>query len=115
MAKIVNSGSGPIPLDPNDSPHPIDGREEVTITPNPKTKAQRQANTQAQRNAAAAVRQEQNAHAPGKPTPTQTTRRRKRKRDLYYKAVEADLAAGRITPEEAKKRLPTRQPRVKSD
>jgi hypothetical protein len=107
MAKVVNFGSGPIPSDPGDpAPRPIVERKEPTVTPNPKTKAQREGNTKAQRLADAARLQEQNAHAPSKLTPTQKTRRRKRKRDEYYKAVEAALAAGRITPEEAKKRLP---------
>ena len=116
MARIVKSGCGPTPPDPNDPvPRPIDGRKEVTITSNPKTKAQRQANHQAQGLEAAVRRQKQNAHAPSKLTPTQRTRRRKAKRDAYYKAVEADLAAGRVTPQEAKKRLPTRQLRVKND
>jgi hypothetical protein len=116
MAKIISSASGPIPPDPNDPvPRPIVECKEVTKTPNPKTKAQRQANHQAQGLEAAARRQEQNAHAPSKLTPTQKTRRRKRKRDEYCKAEEADQAAGRITPEEAKKRLPTRQRCVTND
>jgi hypothetical protein len=114
MAKLVNYSSGPISPDPNQPPA-IDGHKEVIVTPNPKTKAQRQGNTNAQGLKAAAGQQEQNAYAPSKLTRTQKTARRKQKRDHKYKAVQADLAAGRITPEEAKKHLPRRQPRGRSD
>jgi hypothetical protein len=114
MAKIINSGSGPIPPDPNQPPA-IDRRKEVVVTPNPKTKAQREANAKAQGLKAAAGQQEQNAYAPSKLTPTQKTARRKGKRDHKYKAIQADLAAGRITLEDAKNHLPARQPRGKAD
>jgi hypothetical protein len=94
MAKIVNCGSGPIPLDPNDSPRPIVGRKEVVVTPNPNTKAQRQANTKARRLAAAEARQEQNAHAPAKLSKGQKKARRKHKRELYYKAEQPEMGQG---------------------
>ena len=116
MAKIVSSVSGPIPPDPNDPvPRPIVERKEIVVTPNPKTKAQRQANHQAQGLEAAARRQEQNAHAPAKVSKWQKKARRKRERDLRYAVVQGDLAAGRITEDEAKKRLPKRQGKRKSD
>ena len=116
MAKIISSASGPIPPDPNDPvPRPIVECKEVTKTPNPKTKAQREGNTKAQRSAAAVMRQEQNAHAPAKLSKWQKKARRKRKRERRYAVVQADLAAGRITEDEAKKRLPKRQEKRKSD
>jgi hypothetical protein len=112
MAKIVNSGSSPIPSDPNQPPA-IDGRKEVMVTPEPKTKAQRQVNTKAQGLIAATKRQEQNARASAKLSKWQKKARRKRKRELRYKVVQTDLAGGRITLEEAKKLLPKRQEKRK--
>jgi hypothetical protein len=116
MPGIIRIESGPQPLE--DAKQPASAgvtKLEVVVTPEPKTKDQRLADAQAQSTAAAAMRQEQNAHAPSKLSRTQETARRKRKRDNYYKAVQAALAAGRITLDDAKKMLPTRQPRVKSD
>jgi hypothetical protein len=118
MAKIVNSDSGPIPLDPGErSPRPILERKEPTKTPNPKTKAQREGNAKARRLAAAEARQE---HAPAKLSKPKLSKwqmkaRRKRKREVRYRVVQVDLAAGRITEDEAKKRLPKRQGKRKSD
>jgi hypothetical protein len=116
MAKIVNSASGPIPPGPLDlAPRAIDGRKELLVTPNPKTKAQRQANTKAQRLIAATKRQEENAYVPAKLSKWQKKARRKRERELRYKVMQADLASGKITPEEAKARLPKRQEGHKKD
>jgi hypothetical protein len=116
MAKIVKICSGPEPPDPNDPPpRPIDGRKEPVVTPNPKTKTHRQGNTKAERIAAAAKRQEANAHAPAKLSKWQKKARRKREREVRYTAVKIDLAAGKITPEEAKNRLPRRQEQRKGD
>lgn len=110
MAKIIDSASGPIPPDPND-PVPVarDGRKEVTVTSKPKTRAQRQANAKAQGLSAAAKRQEQNAYAPRKQSESQRTAQRKRARDLYHHSVQTDLAAGKITAEQAKARLTKRR------
>jgi len=114
MAKIIQYSSGPRLPDPGEeAPLPIVERKEVVVTPNPKTKAQRQANAQARGLAAAEARQEQNAHAPAKLSKGQKKARRKRERQIRYTAVKADLAAGKITPDEAQNRLPRRQEKRK--
>ena len=114
MAKIVNSVSGPIPPDPNHPvPRPIDGRKEVSVTPNPKTKAQRQANEQAAGLTAAQTQQQQNAYQRPKLSKSQKKAQRKREREIHYKAIQADLASGAISEEQAKNMFPKRQQSTK--
>jgi hypothetical protein len=110
MDKIVCSESGPIPEDPVKSPavSPPEGIE-VTVTPDPKTKAQRQANDKASGLTAAQAQQQQNAYQRPKLSKWQKKAQRKREREAHYKAIQADLASGAITEEQAKKMLPQRQ------
>jgi hypothetical protein len=116
MAKVVDSGSAPIPPDP-DQPQPTDGRKEVYFVPNPKTSAQRRINAKSLRVFAAVVRQEENAHAPPrKLSKGQKKARRKRTRDIHYKAaVQSALERCEISPERAKELLPKRQKHTKND
>jgi hypothetical protein len=89
MAKIVNSGSGPIPPDP-DQPRTVDGRKEVLVTPDPKTRKQARANKKAERLARAQERQVQNTYTPLKVTDRAKRAARNRKRKAYRKARDAN-------------------------
>lgn len=116
MAKIINSASGPIPPDPNEPiPKARPARKEVVVTPDPKTKAQRRANKKAVGLAEAAKRQEKNAYVPHKLRKGQKKARRKRIRDIHFKAMEADLERGTISPERARELLPKRQNQSKNE
>ena len=115
MAKIVNSGSGPIAPD-SDQPQPTQGRKVVYFFDDPKTSAQRRINAKSQRILAAVVRERENAYAPlSKLSKGQKKARRKRIRDIHYKAVQSALKDGAISHERAKELLPKRQKRTKSD
>jgi hypothetical protein len=115
MPTIISSGSGPISPDPDSSsPQPAVQHKEVIVTPNPTTTAQKRDNAQAERVEAAYQRQPRNAYPSSKPSKGKKKARRKLKRDARYRAVLSDLEAGRISPEEAKKRLPKRQKKTKT-
>jgi hypothetical protein len=115
MAKIVNSGSGPIPPDP-DQPRAGDWRKEAGLIPNPKASAQRRINAAVLRLVAAYERQDENAHAPRrKLSKSQKKARRKDTRDIHYTAVQSALKDSAISAERAKELLPKRQKRTKND
>jgi hypothetical protein len=108
--KITSSQSGPIESDPSQkSLLRQSAKVEVVVTPNPKTRKQMQANAKAERLSRAQARQEQNVCAPRKQNESQRTARRKRDRDMYHAAAQSDLAAGRITAEQAKEHLTKRR------
>jgi hypothetical protein len=110
MPKIIHAQSGPQPPDPETQPASIrPDRIEIVVTPTPKIRKERQANAKAKNNQQAYERQQANAYAPDKQSETQRTARRKRARDKYHDAVRADLAAGKITEEQAKERLTKRR------
>jgi hypothetical protein len=116
MAKIVKSGSGPQELEQPKGPaaQPPLKAKKVAVSAEPKTGNEKRENWKAKGLAQAAQRQEENARlASPKLSKGQEKARRKRTRDVHYKAVQADLASGVISEEEAKKRLPRRQaPRI---
>jgi hypothetical protein len=89
MAKIISSGSGPIPRDPSQQ-RAMEVRKEVLVTPEPKTRKQARANKKAERLTQAQERQAQNVNAPLKVTDGAKRAARKRKREAYRKARGAD-------------------------
>jgi hypothetical protein len=102
MSKIVNSGSGPIPPD-SDQSQPGDWRKEAGLIPNPKASAQRRINAAVLRLVAAYERQDEIAHAPRrKLSKSQKKARRKDTRDIHYTAVQSALKDGAISAERAK-------------
>jgi hypothetical protein len=111
-AKIIKSESWPQELEQPKGPatqQPAKTKE-ITVTPEPKTGNKERDNWKARRLAQAAQRQQENAYAPRrKLSKGQKKARRRRIRECHYKAVQADLASGVISEEEAKKRLPRRQ------
>jgi hypothetical protein len=87
----------------------------IDVIPGVKTKEARQALSKAERRTAARERQEKTSHAPQAGlTRSQKTARRKCERDLRYQTVQATLARGAISAEQAKKLLPRRQKSVKN-
>jgi hypothetical protein len=113
MAKIVSTGLIPPEQPKRPTAQPPAKTKEVTITPEPKTGNQKRDNWKAKCLAQAAQRQEGKSYAPAKSSKWQEKKRRKLTREVYYKAVQSDLASGVISEEEAKKRLPRRQaPRI---
>jgi hypothetical protein len=115
MAKIVKSGSAPMPPD-SDQPQAGDWRKEAFLIPNPKASRQRRVNAGTLRILGAYIREDENAHAPPrKLSKGQKKARRKRIRDIYYKAVQSDLQSGAISAERAKELLPKRQKSAKND
>jgi hypothetical protein len=108
MAKIIAAGSGP--QEPDEQPAKLPpSKVEVTVTPAPKTRKQSRANKKAARLTKASQRQDQTAHGAPESSKTQKRRQRKRERELRYQTIQADLARGVISEEQAKNRLPRRQ------
>jgi hypothetical protein len=116
MAKLIHYVSGPEPLDPDLQPASLPpNKVEITVTPEPKTRKQRQGNAKAKAFDTAMKRQEANAHPQRRQSESQRTALRKLRRDLYHYAVRKDLAAGKITVEQANELLTKRRKPDRTD